>query len=232
MSLFLPMKNDRGDRGFSLISRPEPIVITHPQSDAEWKAVRDLCCKTGKSGSPVEPERWPFFSEFWIGPYERLRPDWTYIAKLGERVLGYLTGCPDTESFQRERALRIVPSWLLQLALRIQSPTVDTRRFLRRTFRLEKAPEDRFSRRLRDELNGAYPAHLHVNVEKDCRSFGIGAELLRAYKKDLALHGIPGVHLFCGPGPLKFYLRNGFNELDRLRLPSGAEVFALGALTH
>ena len=48
---------------------------------AAWAAVHGLCCRTGDNGDPIAPERWELFARIWIEPYEKLLPEWTYVAE-------------------------------------------------------------------------------------------------------------------------------------------------------
>jgi len=77
------------------------VLVRAAKSPADWQAVRSLCCRTGNGGDPIDPTRWPLFAELWIGPYQRLVPEWTYVAEMDGRMVGYLTGCPDTAAFRR-----------------------------------------------------------------------------------------------------------------------------------
>ena len=67
----------------------------------------------------------------------------------------------------------------------------------------------------------------HMNVEASWRGTGVGIKLLEHFFADLRSDGIAGVHLYCGPDPLEFYLRRGFMELGRIQF-RGAPVYALG----
>ena len=71
---------------------------------ASWAAIRELCCRTGDNGQAIAKERWDFFPRIWIDPYERLVPQWTYVAVVQEAIVGYLTGCPDSRKFSRSKA--------------------------------------------------------------------------------------------------------------------------------
>lgn len=200
--------------------------MVRPARAADWPAVRDLCCLTGEAGSPIAPARWPFFAELWIGPYQRLVPEWTSVAEVGDGLAGYLTGCPDTAAFERARALRVTLPLLARVAAGRFGRTVDTRRFVRRTFGLARPAEAAFAPELSATLHRRFPAHLHMNVAAGLRGRGIGGELLDGYLHALRGRGIPGVHLFCGPGPLAFYARHGFAVLGRLALADGFRVHA------
>ncbi len=74
-----------------------------PASLDDWKNVRNICCLTGDDGKPISKDREKNFAEHWIGPYQKLVPDWTWVAKSNSEICGYLAGCPDTPSFFQEK---------------------------------------------------------------------------------------------------------------------------------
>ena len=78
-------------------------------STLDWTAIAGLCADTGRQGEPVDAEEREAFAEHWIGPYRELRPDWTWVAVFDKKVVGYLTGCPDTLSFEKERRRLLNP---------------------------------------------------------------------------------------------------------------------------
>jgi GNAT superfamily N-acetyltransferase len=150
------------------------------------------------------------------------------VAEEAGRLAGYLTGCPDTAAFERARAFRITLPLLARVATGRYGWTVDTRRFVRRAFGLARAAEERFSAGLRATLPARYPAHLHMNVAAGFRGRGLGTALVEQYVRDLREAHTPGVHLFCGAGPLGFYRRQGFDELASVELRDGFRLYALG----
>ena len=194
----------------------------------DWPWIRELCCRTADSRGPIEKSRWDFFAEIWIGPYQRLIPNWTLVAELSGRPAGYLTGCADTKHFMRlRRVLFRLPLFFRVLAGEYPK-NADTLRFLRRALRVEKTPERRFPRRVRKLLGAKYPAHLHMNVEAEFRKEGVGKLLFEKFRQELARERVSGIHLFCGEGPLEFYRRLGFKEIGCAKISKGVRVFALG----
>jgi len=194
----------------------------------DWPAIRRLCCQTGDGGDPIEPGRWAFFAEVWIGAYERLAPGWAFVAEEAGVLVGYLTGCPDTAAFERARAFRITLPLLARVAAGRYGWTADARRFVRRAFGLARTAEQRFPADLLATLPARYPAHLHMNVAAGFRGRGLGAALVERYLRALRDVDAPGVHLFCGAGPLGFYRRQGFAELASLELSDGFRLYVLG----
>lgn len=205
------------------------LAVRHARTPADWRTIRELCCLTGRQGDPIETDRWPFFAELWVGPYERLRPTWSYVAETGGRVVGYLTGCPDSRRFRRERALRCTLPLLLRVAGRRFPGSIDASRFVRRTLGLLAEPERRLRRRgLPADVDDTHPAHLHMNVEAAARRRGVGEALLASYVRDLTTRGVPGVHLVCGSAPRPFYLRLGFRDLGEIEFRPGLFIYGLG----
>lgn len=211
-----------------LAAGPAGSMTVRPAGTADWGAVRDLCCLTANAGSPIERPRWPFFAELWIGPYQRIVPEWTYVAEVAGQVVGYLTGCPDTAAFRRVRLLHFTGPLLLRVAAGRFGWSPDPRRFVRRTLRREQGPEECLLGRLPVDFLVDYPAHLHVNVAAGRRGQGVGRRLIERYVRDLGAGRVRGVHLFCGAAARGFYLRLGFEELGSLPLRSGAAIHALG----
>ena len=204
------------------------VVVRVARTAAEWQAVRTLCCETGDAGNPIDPVRWPLFADLWIGPYQRLLPDWTYVAEADGRIVGYLTGCPDTVAFRRARRFRVMLPLLIGIALGRYGWTPDARRTLRLVLRLGRGVESRLAPSLPAGFEHTYAAHLHMNVDAKDRRRGVGARLIERYARDLGQARVSGVHLFCGAEPRPFYARNGFTELAALELGPGRGVYVMG----
>jgi GNAT superfamily N-acetyltransferase len=205
------------------------VLIRRARSADDWRAIRDLCCLTGRQGDPIEPARWPFFAELWVAPYERLRPDWAYVAETAGRIVGYLTGCPDSGRFRRQRAIRSTLPLLLRVLMGRYPASPDASRFIQRTLGLSAEPERRLRREaLPRDLDHTYPAHLHMNVDVSLRRRGVGQALVAAYASDLAARGVPGIHLICGAAPRSFYLRLGFDALGAIEVRPGVWIHGLG----
>jgi len=193
----------------------------------DWNAVYDLCCRTGNNGQPVARERWNFFGRLWVEPYEKFFPQWTYVAEAEKVVVGYLTGCPNSRWFAKAKLWRFELPLLIDICRRHYSGNRDARRFVRQFFRFEERPERVFPHALRQMLQRDYPAHLHMNVDANWRGSGVGTKLLEHFFADLHEASIAGVHLYCGPDPLGFYLGRGFKELGRVQF-RGVPVYVLG----
>ena len=192
-----------------------------------WPAIREICRRTGNNGEPIAPERQELFVRVWIEPYEKILPYWTYVAEQNGTIVGYLTGCPDSKAFNRTKRWRCTLPLLLTLALGAYRRTPGARDLAVQQLGIRKTAEQSFSRRVHRDIARFYPAHLHMNVEREFRRTGIGRRLQASYFADLRRDGVRGIHLFCGADPLPFYLRVGFQMLEKSRFHD-VEVFALG----
>ena len=163
-----------------------------------------------------------------MGPYQRLRPGWTYVAAAGRRVVGYLTGCPDTPAFRRARRLSFTAPLLGRVLGGRYGWSGDTRRLVCQALGLEASVERHVRRALARDLERHYPAHLHTNVEATVRRRSIGRRLLSRYLADLGERGVAGVHVFCGAVARPYYVRHGFRELGGVEARPGVPVHALG----
>jgi GNAT superfamily N-acetyltransferase len=168
------------------------------------------------------------FAELWVGPYQRLVPEWTYVAEAGDRVVGYLTGCPDTAAFRRARRFRVTLPLLAAIVCGRYAWNADARRTVELALRLRPDMQSRLATGMPGGFTRTHPAHLHMNVEAEYRRHGTGTALIERYVRDLGAAGVPGIHLLCGPGPRAFYARNGFADLAALEVIPGRWVYTLG----
>ena len=195
-------------------------------SGLQWAAVRELCCRAANNDAGIAAERWPLFGEIWIEPYRKLLSDWSYVALFDARVVGYLTGCPDTASFARRQFVRCTLPLLRQIFFGRFRGDSYGQRFARQQLGLEKSAARCFPRPVRRQIAAAFPAHLHMNVASEYRHGGVGTRLLMHYVDDLRRLRIPGVHLYCGGVPVPFYTHLGFCELAVTRV-RGHDVHAM-----
>ncbi|MBI5246613.1 MAG: GNAT family N-acetyltransferase [Elusimicrobia bacterium] len=166
----------------------------------DWTAIAALCADTGRQGDPVDDDERETFAEHWIGPYRELRPDWTFVAVHDKKIVGYLTGCPDTLSFEKERR-------------RLLNPRPDSRQF--------------FPHLVLVKLWAEHPAHLHMNVAADFRGFGTGAALIRFFFADLRKAGVPSAHVICGPSAAPFWERMAFRTEATVQAAPGVTLSAM-----
>jgi hypothetical protein len=210
------------DRSTGAACPPLGVSIRAAATSADWRAIRELCCRTGDAGNAIDVARWPFFAQLRIGPYEACCPGWTYVAVRSGRIDGYLTGCPDSVGFRRTCRRSFTLPLLLDVARGRYPWNGDTRLFVKEALRLDvRSRLDRAPLRYGRVL-AVCPAHLHMNVDAGDRRGGVGRALMLRYVDDLRTHRVPGVHLMCGDGPLGFYARLGFRTIGSWRGRTGA----------
>jgi GNAT superfamily N-acetyltransferase len=162
------------------------MVVVRRAAPEDWAAIAGLCADTGAQGEPVGDDERVEFAERWVGPYRVLRPASSFVAQEGGRLVGYLTGSPDSLAFEEERR-------------RAFKPEPDAREFFPMDFRLE--------------LWSRHPAHLHMNVAASARRRGVGAALLAAFFAALREAGAPSVHVICGEAASTYWKKAGFADL-------------------
>ena len=69
--------------------------IVRPYESADREAVRDLCCRTGFLGKPIDPvfEDRDLFANFLTDYYLRCEPESSFVVTIDDTIKGYLLGC-------------------------------------------------------------------------------------------------------------------------------------------
>jgi ribosomal protein S18 acetylase RimI-like enzyme len=152
-------------------------------------AVRRICFETGYMGDPID---WLWrdresFADLITRYYTDREPESLIVAEREGLVVGYLTGCVDSER-TRGFAAREVRRLVRRGAL--LRPGV-AGLFWRSIFDLLR------DRQAPDELLGdpRWPAHLHINLLPEARRRGIGRRLMDRWLARLRASASPGVHL-------------------------------------
>ena len=197
-------------------------------------AVRYICCETGHLGDPIDPyfgDR-EVFADLVTSYYTDYESDWIFVAELHGRVVGYLTGCPDTRRY-RQHIPRIAKAVVAKALLRAVVLCPSTAPMAARVI------ADSLRERPRLGWYGPeYPAHLHIDFLPEARGLGLGRALMELYLCELEAIGVPGVFLetscenrravaffaSCGFEPLNVTLSPGGRAADGSRL----HVLALG----
>ena len=184
-----------------------------PYGAADRGALHRIAADTAFFGDPVErflPDRRLFLDAFYAYYTDR-EPAHSWVACAAGEVVGFVVGAVDTAAQQR--------SWRREILPRVAW------RALRGRYHLGWATWRYTARVARAALRGefaqpdlvAYPAHLHINVDRQWRGQGIGAGLMAAYLGQLRRLGVPGVHLSTtdlNRAACRLYERTGFRLLD------------------
>lgn len=176
-------------------------------------AVHRIAGDTAFFGEPIEAyldDRRPF-QDLFVATYTDFEPDHAWVAEADGRVVGYLTGCPDSARVAPILRHTILPSVLL--------------RALRGRYRLGRKTWQYVARLALSWLRGEfpridhslYPAHLHINVAESWRGCGVGRGLMSGYLDQLRMERVVGVHLettTLNPAALGLYRSVGFERLS------------------
>jgi ribosomal protein S18 acetylase RimI-like enzyme len=195
-------------------------VIIRPYLPADRDDVRRIAADTAFFGAPVERflDDRRLFADEMCAYYTDFEPEhlWVAAADTAEAapagaVAGYLFGCVDTARQLRIWTRRILPHLMLRAI-------TGRYRVGRKTWRYALAALGAARRGEFPRVDlGAYPAHLHINLEARFRGAGGGRRLMEAYLAQLAGLGVRGVHLRTtseNAAAVAMYTRLGFTLLD------------------
>lgn len=166
---------------------PEFEIRAYAPSDRE--AIRRICFETGYMGEPID---WLWrdresFADLITRYYTEREPESILVAARGERVVGYLTGCVDSER-ARGASVREIRRLLRKGALWKPGFGAFLGRVLIDVVRDRGAPEEALA-------GPRWPAHLHIDFLPEGRGRGLGRRIMERWFERLRGLGTPGVHL-------------------------------------
>lgn len=184
----------------------EIIIRQYCEDDRQF--VRDLAFNTAFMGEPAlaffdDQDILADFLTLYFTDYE---PESCFVAESKGRVVGYIFGTRNITILKRVFSIKIFPPLLIKVirngAILRKKNVVLFFHFLLSFLKGEFRMPD-FSRH--------YPAHLHINIEKDFRNAGIGSRLVEVYLDYLRDKKIPGVYLATISDKAgDFFKRHGF----------------------
>lgn len=188
------------------------------------QGIREVFRLTGLFGDPVEryfpaPD---FIADAMVEYYLRFEADWAFVAEddASHRVVGYITGCPDTA---RRNLLSVTWAGPRLAAGFVRHGLLfrwaGLRIALRGLYEVMGLGREEGSTAA-DYDPRLYPAHLHMAVHPDYHRRGIGSGLLQALLAKLGAAGLSGLHLETTnrhSAAYALYQRHGFREVHRHR---------------
>ncbi|MBA2241628.1 MAG: GNAT family acetyltransferase [Chthoniobacterales bacterium] len=194
--------------------KPHPSFIIRPYRESDREAVRNLCCRTGFLGKPIDPiyEDRELFADFLTTYYTDHEPESSFVLEIDGELRGYLLGC-------RRPLLNQLYSFYQNICL-----------FLRSLLRYPRYHERsrRFIRWLL--LNGwrEVPAaprrtpHFHINLLPEARKVSTTRALFSAYFSYLYRSGEKRVYgqivTFESRRGEKMFARYGFRVMNRAKI--------------
>ena len=191
-------------------------VVIRKFTPGDRLALRELCSDTAFMGRPVEvfwKDR-ELFADWTTLYYTDYEPQSIFLAEYETKIVGYLMGCRKEEDYQKIFSQKIFPSLLGRsfnsLLWRRQASGIFffnlARSFLCGEFN-------------RPDFSHIYPAHLHINVDKDFRKAGLGSLLIESFLNYLIDSKVEAVRLATiSKQANRFFQRCGFNLLYRRRV--------------
>ena len=178
------------------------------------EAVRDLCCRTGFLGKPIDPvfEDRELFADFLTDYYLTCEPDSAFIVTVDDAVVGYLLGC----RFPRKHqifSVRQSVSLGAKALFRLPRYKAESRRYIRwialNAWReVPDAPRD--------------VGHFHMNFLREVKRVAVFREVLERYLRFLSNHGVKQISAqmvtFDERRTLYLFERYGFRVLNRSRI--------------
>jgi hypothetical protein len=188
------------------------VVRAYQPSDRE--AIRDLCCRTGFLGKPIDPvfEDRELFADFLTDYYLTCEPDSAFIITIDNAVVGYLLGC----RFPRRHqifSVRHSVSLGAKAVFRLPRYKAESRRYIRwialNAWReVPDAPRE--------------IGHFHMNFLPEARRLAVFREVLERYLRFLADQGVKQISAqmvtFDERRTLHLFERYGFRVLNRSQI--------------
>jgi len=194
-----------------MISESKEIIIReYKRNDRE--AIREIACDTAFMGEPAEKffTGREFLADFLTLYQTDYEPQSTFIAEKEGKVIGYLSGAKNEKTMDLIFIIKILPIAALKLIFKGYIFKKDN--FLFILLNIYSFLKGEFYAPA--FIKKDYPAILHINVDKNYRSSGIGRRLIEAYLSYLKKEKIRGVHLTTqSDKSFKFFEIAGFKIL-------------------
>ena len=174
-----------------MLLRNDPLLVIRKYSSRDRPAVRRICCETALMGEPsaIFFDDDEIFADALTVYFTDYEPESCFVAEYDNNVVGYLLGAKDAGRMDKIFAGKITMPLFIKVLRRGALIRKKNVKFLFRVFLSLVKGEFKMPVFSKD-----YPATLHINIIKECRTAGIGSKLINAYLDYLRALGIKGVH--------------------------------------
>ncbi|MEL7026484.1 MAG: hypothetical protein AAGO57_04530, partial [Pseudomonadota bacterium] len=170
--------------------KPTPVIRNYRPEDRD--AVRKICCDTAyrNKGAELFFEDREIHADYWSSYYTDVTPEEVRIVEVDGQIVGYFFGCPDTSTYRRYMAWRIVPSCVLRGLWRLATGRYKnpvSKRYL--WFMITKAPAEEAPLDVKE-----FPAHFHCNITDAGRGLNLYTNMTLQFIDRLEAAGITKMH--------------------------------------
>jgi ribosomal protein S18 acetylase RimI-like enzyme len=147
------------------------------------------------------------------GYYTDYEPSSLWVAEHEGKVVGYLSGALDSRRYIWTMVRRLIPQIAIKSIIRGALWRPEAWGIL-----MSGMTVLRLGGFHRHAGTDTYPAHLHVNVDKEFRSMKVGQLLMGRFLEQVKGAGLAGVHASVredSPDSRRFFERLGFVEMER-----------------
>ncbi len=167
------------------------ILSIRPFHPDDREGLFKIAADTAFFGKPIEiyMEDRRIFLDAFYAYYTDYEPEHCWVALANDEVVGFITGCIDTEKKEQIVNKKINPKMVFRLLTGYYQLGPKGKQYIRRMLKSKR-------QHLHPSVElDQYPAHLHINVDENWRGYGIGIRLMKVYLDQLSYLKIPGVHL-------------------------------------
>ena len=184
-------------------------VLLRAANTADLPELLRVCLETGDSGKDAThlhnlPE---LVGDIYVAPYVIHEPDFAYALLAENKVVGYLLGVLDTESFEKvlvDKYWPVAKAKYQQIDFEITPSDQEL---------LAELDKQGFSD---EEITKNYPSHLHIDIVESHQGAGYGKSMIAYLLNELKQAGSSGVHLHMSASNDRarvFYKKFGFIEV-------------------
>lgn len=184
-------------------------VLLRAANTADLPELLRVCLETGDSGKDAThlhnlPE---LVGDIYVAPYVIHEPDFAYALLAENKVVGYLLGVLDTESFEKvlvDKYWPVAKAKYQQIDFELTPSDQEL---------LAELDKQGFSD---EEITKNYPSHLHIDIVESHQGAGYGKSMIAYLLNELKQAGSSGVHLHVSASNDRarvFYKKFGFIEV-------------------
>ena len=184
-------------------------VLLRPANISDLPDLLRVCLETGDSGKDATHlHRLPdLVGDIYVAPYVLHQPEFAYVLRADDLVVGYLLGVLDTQEFEKVLVEKYWP------AARAKYRNIDLEVTESDNELLSELGKQGFSSQ---DLTAKFPSHLHIDIVESHQSAGYGKSMISFLLSELKDAGSLGVHLHMSASNDRaraFYKKFGFSEI-------------------